>query len=525
LETGAEIEGYVTDEVRPGWPADSMDHGTEIALPAEPEAAGIEQNGARSRPWPALLPLRADSRYRRALAFADMAAVALAALAASALGDGHLTPLSLLALPTFVVVAKLMGLYDRDEHVLHKTTLDEIPALFGIATLATLLLTLFADVLVDGSLDRLQILAAWGVLVVSLVSLRALARNLARRSLPAERCLLVGDPATAEYVREKLALSPSVNAELLGCINANGARDGNGHDPNYASAQPGNGNGNGNGTGLPHDIGALLTEHEVDRVILATDTDGRDELLYMIRELKNYGVKVSVLPEASRVAGSSVEVDHLHGMTLLGMRRFSVTNSSRLIKRGFDLVGSVTALLLLSPILLVTAIAIKLDAPGPVFFRQRRVGVHGKVFDIVKFRSMVTTAEQSKAELQALNQGAHGLFKIPDDPRVTRVGKIIRRWQIDELPQLWNVVRGQMSLVGPRPLIPEEDAQIEGWYRRRLDMLPGMTGHWQVLGSSSRISLAEMVKLDYLYVANWSLWSDVLLLLRTVPFLIARRGM
>jgi lipopolysaccharide/colanic/teichoic acid biosynthesis glycosyltransferase len=137
---------------------------------------------------------------------------------------------------------------------------------------------------------------------------------------------------------------------------------------------------------------------------------------------------------------------------------------------------------------------------------------------------MVTTAEQSKAELQALNQGAQGLFKIPDDPRVTRVGRIIRRWQIDELPQLWNVVRGQMSLVGPRPLIPEEDAQIEGWYRRRLDMLPGMTGHWQVLGSSTRMSLAEMVKLDYLYVANWSLWTDILLLLRTVPFLIARKG-
>jgi exopolysaccharide biosynthesis polyprenyl glycosylphosphotransferase len=519
LEQGVEIEGYVADEVRPGWPADPVEGDLESAL--EERALEAKPEAPRARAWPTLLP-RADSRYRRALALADMGAIALALLVTAALGGGHLTLISLVALPTFVVVAKLMGLYDRDEHVLHKTTLDEIPGLFGIATLAALLLTLFSDVLVDGPLDRGQILAAWGVLVVSLVCLRALARNVVRRSLPAERCLLVGDPATAEYVREKLQLSPSVNAALIGCIDANGARDGNGHDPDYTRAR--RGNGNGNGTGLPHDIGALLTEREVDRVILATDTDGRDELLYMIRELKNHGVKVSVLPEASRVAGSSVEIDHLHGMTLLGMRRFSVTHSSRLIKRGFDLCGSVAALVVLSPVLLVTAIAIKLDSPGPVFFRQRRVGVHGRGFEIVKFRSMVTTAEQSKAELQALNEGAQGLFKIPDDPRVTRVGRIIRRWQIDELPQLWNVVRGQMSLVGPRPLIPEEDAQIEGWYRRRLDMLPGMTGHWQVLGSSTRMSLAEMVKLDYLYVANWSLWADILLLLRTVPFLVARRG-
>jgi exopolysaccharide biosynthesis polyprenyl glycosylphosphotransferase len=456
-----------------------------------------------------------------------MAAVALAvSISGTVIGDGHLTLASLVALPTFVVVSKLMGLYDRDEHVLQKTTLDEIPSLFGIATLAALLLTLFANEIFDGPMYRGQILAAWGILVVSLVALRALARSLVRLSVPAERCLLVGDPATAEYVREKLDLSHSVNAVLIGCINANGAREGNGNAPDHAPPHPpnGNGNGNGNGRGLPHDIGSLLAEHEVDRVILATDTDGRDEVLYMIRELKTFGVKVSVLPEASRVAGSSVELDHLHGMTLLGMRRFTVSRSSALIKRGFDLLGSVTALVLLSPVLAVTAIAINLDSPGSVFFRQRRVGLHGREFEMVKFRSMVTTAEQSKAELQALNQGAQGLFKIPDDPRVTRVGRIIRRWQIDELPQLWNVVRGQMSLVGPRPLIPEEDAQIEGWYRRRLDMLPGMTGHWQVLGSSTRMSLAEMVKLDYLYVANWSLWNDVLLLLRTVPFLISRRG-
>jgi lipopolysaccharide/colanic/teichoic acid biosynthesis glycosyltransferase len=126
--------------------------------------------------------------------------------------------------------------------------------------------------------------------------------------------------------------------------------------------------------------------------------------------------------------------------------------------------------------------------------------------------------------MKHLNEGAHGLFKIPGDPRVTKVGRLLRRWQLDELPQLVNVLRGEMSLVGPRPLIEEEDRKIEGWYRRRLDVPPGMTGHWQILGSSGSIPLNEMVKLDYLYVANWSLWGDVRLLLRTIPFLIQRGG-
>jgi lipopolysaccharide/colanic/teichoic acid biosynthesis glycosyltransferase len=172
----------------------------------------------------------------------------------------------------------------------------------------------------------------------------------------------------------------------------------------------------------------------------------------------------------------------------------------------------------------VIAVAIRLDSPGPIVFRQTRVGRHGNRFEMLKFRSMFDEADQLKEDLRHLNEGATGLFKISEDPRVTRVGRVLRRWQLDELPQLFNVFRGEMSLVGPRPLIPEEDGAIEGWYRRRLDVPPGITGHWQVLGSSQQIALAEMVKLDYLYVANWSLWSDVKLLLRTVPFIVRGRG-
>ena len=180
--------------------------------------------------------------------------------------------------------------------------------------------------------------------------------------------------------------------------------------------------------------------------------------------------------------------------------------------------------MLLAPLLVMVAGAIKLDSRGPVFFRQRRVGRRGEAFWMLKFRSMVRDADDIKAQLRDQNEAKGGLFKIPDDPRITRVGRFLRRTSLDELPQLLNVLGGNMSLVGPRPLVEDEDALIEGWQRRRLAVKPGMTGMWQIFGSS-RIPMSEMVKIDYLYGANWSLWLDVKILLRTVPYVLRRRGL
>ena len=170
------------------------------------------------------------------------------------------------------------------------------------------------------------------------------------------------------------------------------------------------------------------------------------------------------------------------------------------------------------PVMLVIAVAIRLDSKGPVFFRQIRVGRDGKRFCMLKFRTMVDGADELKPQL--LDAAPRGrLFKLSDDPRITRVGRWLRRTSLDELPQLINVLRGDMSLVGPRPLILDEDRLVLGWHRRRLHLTPGMTGHWQILGSA-RIPLAEMVKIDYLYAANWSLWTDVKILLRTIPYVL-----
>jgi lipopolysaccharide/colanic/teichoic acid biosynthesis glycosyltransferase len=190
-----------------------------------------------------------------------------------------------------------------------------------------------------------------------------------------------------------------------------------------------------------------------------------------------------------------------------------------MLKRSMDLVIATLGLVLLYPLLLLAAIAIKLDSAGPVFFRQPRVGRSGAEFSIVKFRTMVRDADLQKETVAHLNKHANGdprMFKVPNDPRVTRVGRILRRTSLDELPQLWNVLRGEMSLVGPRPLIPSEAEHVTDWGERRLDLKPGITGFWQVLGRSD-IPFEEMVRLDYLYVTNWSLWHDLRLMCGTVP--------
>ena len=226
----------------------------------------------------------------------------------------------------------------------------------------------------------------------------------------------------------------------------------------------------------------LVSDLNVHRVVVEPSEETPELTLDFVREAKATGVRVSLLPRILEVVGSSIEVDDLDGLTLLAVRRFGLTRSSQITKRVFDICGAVPGLIAISPIIITIAMLIKLDSRGPVFFRQVRVGREGKKFRMWKFRTMIVGADEQKHELAALNE-ADGLFKIADDPRITRVGSILRKYCLDELPQLFNVLCGEMSLVGPRPLILDEDARITGLDRRRLHLLPGMTGHWQILGS------------------------------------------
>lgn len=417
---------------------------------------------------------------------------------------------ALLIPPLVVLAAKVLGLYDRDEHRLHKTTVDEVPTLFGLATVTAIVLWLGDSQIVDGHFDKLQVLALWSLTGVLLVSLRAVARALSTGAQPPERCLVLGRAEDADLLREQIAIAPSVHATIVDVL------------------PPLTFPGEAERVTLPARIGEILVSERVDRVIVARPPgalEGAESLLQALRRLRSYGVKISLLPKGPRVAGPAVELDELPGVNLLGIRGLEIPRSSQAIKRTFDVIGSGLGILVLSPLLAGVAIAIKVTSPGPVLFRQRRVGKEGKEFTMLKFRSMVSEAEQLKEELRDLNEGGPGMFKMARDPRVTRVGLFLRRFSVDELPQFWNVLAGEMSLVGPRPLVREEDGRIEGWYRRRLEVRPGMTGHWQILHTSRRINLSEMAKLDYLYVANWTLWNDIRLLLRTVPFVLGARGM
>jgi exopolysaccharide biosynthesis polyprenyl glycosylphosphotransferase len=231
---------------------------------------------------------------------------------------------------------------------------------------------------------------------------------------------------------------------------------------------------------------------------------------------------VSLLPHVFDAMGPSVEVDDVEGITLLGLNPPVLARSSRMLKRSLDITASALLLIVFAPIMLVTAIAIKLDSPGPILFGQNRVGKHGRRFRLLKFRSMVIDAEQRMEELKRFSKDPHWLV-LDHDPRLTRMGRLLRPLSLDELPQLWNVLRGEMSLVGPRPLIESEDRRVDGWARSRLHLTPGITGLWQVLGRNN-IPFEEMIKLDYLYVSNWSLWHDLRLILRTLPAVATRRG-
>jgi lipopolysaccharide/colanic/teichoic acid biosynthesis glycosyltransferase len=270
-------------------------------------------------------------------------------------------------------------------------------------------------------------------------------------------------------------------------------------------------------------LGEIVQEHCAHRVILAPIATDSDAVLDLIREAKANGVKISLMPRFSEVLGSSVTFDTLHGITLLSVRQFGLNRSSKILKRSFDVAVAGLGLLATAPLFAAIALSIWLASGSPVLYRQTRVGRRGERFEMLKFRTMVPEAEQLQAELEHLNE-ADGLFKIADDPRVTRVGRFLRRTYLDELPQLLNVLRGEMSVVGPRPLVLEDDGRVTGWYRQRLDIAPGMTGHWQTLGSS-RVPLHEMVAIDYLYVVNWSLWADVKYLLRTTPHVLGARGL
>jgi exopolysaccharide biosynthesis polyprenyl glycosylphosphotransferase len=452
-----------------------------------------------------------DSVFRRTLVVADTLAILSAFLVTIALSSKslQLTWASIAGLPILLGGAKIFGLYDRDDALLRKTTLEEAPRLFQVATLCALVSWLTGGLIVHGTFDRHQALFLWLFLAALLILARAVGRAFALRLAPTERCLFIGDSDGAKTIHSKLSGNGGIKASLVAHLDLDKIA------PWSADAHT---------TERLAEVRALAQQLDVQRAIVAPRSADAGEVLDLVRTLKAVGVRVSILPRLLEVVGSSVVFDDLHGVTVMGVRRFELTRSSTLVKRAFDLIYTIVGLVAVAPLMLVAAVAIKLDSPGPVFFRQERVGRYGKRFRIFKFRTMVRDAETLKESLRPHNEAEGGLFKIAEDPRITRVGRLLRKTALDEIPQLLNIVKGEMSIVGPRPLVVDEDIRVQGWHRRRLELTPGMTGPWQILGPS-RVPLGEMVAIDYLYVANWSLWNDIKIILRTISYVVNFRGL
>jgi exopolysaccharide biosynthesis polyprenyl glycosylphosphotransferase len=419
--------------------------------------------------------------------------------------------LFLLTLPLWILGLKAARLYSRDDDVIHHTTLDEISSLARIATIGTWSFLALGSLL---SIDvpTSQLIAFWAMACLLLPAVRVLARSEFQRD-PSFRqnTLVVGAGTVGQLIGRKILKHPEYHLRLLGFVDAmpKERRD-DLEDLNLL--------------GRPSELAELVDELEIERVIIAFSNDSHEETMDLIRLLEERNVRIDIVPRLFDVLPPRLTNQTIEGIPLVTLPRLRLSRSSRFTKRTFDLVLSTIGLLLLSPVFALVALAIKLNSRGPVFFRQRRMGAGDRPFLMFKFRTMVMDADQRKHEVAHLNKHAQRggdprMFKIQSDPRVTPVGELLRRSSLDELPQLINVLIGEMSLIGPRPLILEEDHFIHSWGRKRLTLKPGMTGLWQVLGRSA-IPFEEMVKLDYVYVTTWSLANDCRLLLQTIPEIV-----
>jgi exopolysaccharide biosynthesis polyprenyl glycosylphosphotransferase len=275
--------------------------------------------------------------------------------------------------------------------------------------------------------------------------------------------------------------------------------------------------------GSLEDIGRIVERNRVDEVIIADPAFPQQEAVELVDACHRRGVRVHVAPSTMEILIHRAEFVPGQSVPLFELKPPVFDGVDYAVKRSFDLVGSFLLLVALSPLLLAIAVGIRITSRGPVLYRSVRPGIGGAPFDCLKFRTMRRDADQRQADLESLNEADGAIFKIRDDPRLTPIGRLLRRFSLDELPQLWNVVRGEMSLVGPRPLPMRDFDRLESWHKKRYLVLPGITGLWQVSGRSD-LDFDDLVRLDFLYLERWSPFLDLTILLKTVPAVVGRRG-
>jgi exopolysaccharide biosynthesis polyprenyl glycosylphosphotransferase len=497
---------------------------------AEIDEAILEPVDLRSEPVAELREPIVHGRgwlVRRALLAADLVGLTAALFLSQALFThrstfvARLTPspkwlLFLVALPAWAVAAKLYKLYDRDEERTDHSTVDDVVGVFHLVTVVVWVSYGLGHATGLFEPDLMKTTAFWAFAIVLIPLARCAARAICRRRPEyVQNSIIVGAGTVGQLVARKYLQHPEYGINLVGFVDA---------QPRERRDDLGD----LTMLGSPSELPDLIREHAVERVLIAFSNEPEHRLVELVRSLRDMNVQIDIVPRLYEVVPPNIGIHGVEGLPLVNLPPFRMARSSLYLKRGFDIAVSLTALIVLAPLFAVVSILIKLDSRGPVFFQQTRMGANDETFAMLKFRTMDADADARKHEVAHLNKhlrpgGDARMFKVPGDPRVTRVGRVLRRYSIDELPQLINVLKGEMSLVGPRPLILDEDQHVRDWARSRVRLQPGMTGPWQVLGRAN-IPFQEMVTLDYFYVTSWSMLNDLKLLLQTVPAVARTRA-
>lgn len=362
-----------------------------------------------------------------------------------------------------------------------------------------------------------RLLLVWAlVIIVFLIALARLVRRFIlylfyRKGVGVDWVLVVGSGETGRGVIRTLLARPDLGYRAIGYL-VDGTQENNiglgriSHLGEYA------------------DLSAVLHQHpHIHTVFIALPGEMHQQISSAVDVCQQYNVRAQVVPDLLQLSLNRVEFINMAGIPMLGVRDVRISPLQRTLKRALDLVIIAVCAIPALVLTAIIAVAIKLESQGPVFYCGERVGRNGKLFKMYKFRSMVLNADAQKANLMALNEADGPIFKIKDDPRLTKIGRILRRLSLDELPQLYNILLGQMSLVGPRPPLPEEVAEYKSWHRQRLSVIGGLTGLWQVSGRSD-LTFDELCLLDIYYIENWSLSLDLRILLQTVPYALFGRG-
>jgi exopolysaccharide biosynthesis polyprenyl glycosylphosphotransferase len=322
------------------------------------------------------------------------------------------------------------------------------------------------------------------------------------------RTLVVGDNTVGRMIMQALAGRPHLGYEVAGFLATEG-------DSDFGRFRR---------LGTPDELERVIRQERIAQVVIALPSASHEAIMRIVNHCRRDGVQFRFVPDLYEVSLGRLDIDTVSGIPLMGMKEHGIHGLKFLTKRAIDVTLSLAVLILFSWFFLPLALLIWIeDRGGSPLYSQIRVGRGGRQFKMQKFRSMRPGADQQLSSLLEYNEAEGPIFKMRDDPRRTRVGAFIRRWSIDELPQLWNVVKGEMSLVGPRPATPREVAQYEEWQLHRLDTLPGITGLWQVSGRSE-LGFSEQVLMDITYIENWSIGLDLRILLRTIPAVLSGKG-